>query len=625
MRLGSVSVWFPVLQLRAEVTYRLLPELTPLHRALEAAVNGFSHSGNPLALAPIPELFCNVFGVSGAQEILPDVLDDLIERGRIHRTVDDEGEPSSLRIIDLAPGRREGAVSLVPAWSEADQQAAQTRQLERFFDPVLEEIVNANTLAPEPEEEHQFWVPADPFLTHPPAHWVERELRAELHDDVQLYSVAAELIGHTWRRSSAELHLKSGELAVECDDPRQSEYLRGLSQRVRRAWLLPSSLGASAGRMEHDLEELSIHCQLPSSLGGLALTRGLPDTVRAGLCLPPTVLLVALDAASEITEPTLISSPVQGQAFQVAYPRTDNPGIAGIFLAREGREFLRWPITWEGLQAEIGVFRAASGFQQEGSGWNDVVAALETECRFSDRPEIFILPAFWLDPAKFWNIFSERAGNETDPNTWIKSTVEELKRLPSAVLEPMEESFFRVEAIDNLRNSNIELGNLFQSAQAQFSENVPTNEGVAPVPQSCTRVVAFDTSSLIRYDQLVENLRLTDFLVTPQVVAAEIERRKTESEEFRIVSRRNLRAIDMLPRARWTAPFHDFSLLAPEDKRNTDGAIIAALIPYCQRKLEVVVVSEDHDFLVRCKPYGIEWMNAETFLHTSRTTRKGDR
>lgn len=53
MRLGFVSVWFPVLHLRAEVTYRLLPELTPLHRTLEAAVKEFASSSNPLAAVPI--------------------------------------------------------------------------------------------------------------------------------------------------------------------------------------------------------------------------------------------------------------------------------------------------------------------------------------------------------------------------------------------------------------------------------------------------------------------------------------------------------------------------------------------------------------------------------------------
>lgn len=35
MRLGSISVFFPVLHVQAEASYRLLPELTPLHRALE--------------------------------------------------------------------------------------------------------------------------------------------------------------------------------------------------------------------------------------------------------------------------------------------------------------------------------------------------------------------------------------------------------------------------------------------------------------------------------------------------------------------------------------------------------------------------------------------------------------
>ena len=622
MRLGSLSVWFPVLHLSAEATYRLLPEMTPLHRTLEAAVKEFSGGGNALAAVPIPDLFRQLFGVSGAREILPDVIDDLIERGRIHRVVENASDPSLLRIIDLAPGRRESDVVPEPTLTETDKQSAQTRKIERFVDPVLEEIVDAGSLVPHPIEEDRLFVPAEPFLMHPPTYWVERELRAELNDDVQLYAATSELIGHRWRRSEAELILKDGELSFECDDPRQSGYLRGLSQRVRQSWLLPGSLNEFLDSLAEESAEFSIHCRLPLNLGGLALTRGLPETVRARLALPLPVVLVELDPTAGIREPTLISASAEGLAMQVAYSHKDDPGIDGIFLASEGREYLRLPVIWEGLHAEIGVFRATPGFQQDGSGWSDVVAALETECRFSDSPEIFVLPAYWLDPADFWNMLSERSGSESDGQAWVAKTVEELRKLPLDVLERMEESFFSVRPMEHLRRSHIELDSLFPSAQAQLAKNTPENDGIAPVPKSCTRVVVFDTASLIRYDQLVEHLRPSDFLVTPQVVAAEVERRKTESENFRIISRRNLRAIDALPKERWTAPFHDFGLLNPGDKKNNDGAIIATLVPYSRLGLEVIVVSEDHDFLLRCRPYGIEWMNAESFLHMSRNAKK---
>lgn len=618
MRLGSVSVWFPVLHLRAEATYRLLPELTPLHRTLETAVKEFSRSGNALAAAPIPDLFRQIFGVSGAREILPDVIDDLIERGHVHRVVENGSDPSQLRIIDLAPGRRELDRAPGASLSEADRQVAQSRKIERFFDPVLEEVVSADLLTPGPSDEHRFCVPAEPFLEHLPTHWVERELRAELQDDVQLYTAVSELISHQWQCSAAELTLKEGELSVECDDPRQSEYLRGLSQHVRQSWLLPVSLNEFQDSLAEESTEFSIHCRLPLDLGGLVLTRGLPETVRAKLALPPFVVLVALDPADDITEPTLISTLANGQAMQVAYPRNDNPGIAGVFLASEGREYLRLPVTWEGLHAEIGVFRTTPGFQQDGAIWTDVIAALQTECRFSDNPKIFVLPAFWLDPADFWKMLSDRSGNETDARSWVANTVKALRSLPPAVLDRMEDGFFRVREMGHLRQSSMELENLFPSAQRQFEKAIPQKDGIAPVPPSCTRVIAFDTSSFIKYGNLVEYLRPTDFLVTPQVVAAEVERKKTESEDFRIISRRNLRAIDALPQERWTAPFHDYALLATSDKKNNDGAIIATLIPYCQRGLEVIVVSEDHDFLLRCKPYGIEWMNAETFLNTTK-------
>jgi hypothetical protein len=622
MKLGSLFVWFPVLHLRAEVTYRLLPELTPLHRALETAVKEFWRGGNSLATVPIPALFSQLFGVSGAKEILPDVLDDLIERGRVHRVVEDGSDPSLLRIIDLAPGRCERDKARGPTLSETDKQASQTRQIERFFDPVLEEIVGADSLAPQPRDHHHFCVPSEPFLMNPPIHWVEPELRAELRDDLQVYSAAADLIGCRWRHDEAIILLKDGELSVECGDKRQSAYLRGLSQIVRRSWLLPSSVDGSRQSIVEEGAALSIHCHLPLNLGGLALTRGLPKTVRAGLALPLSVVLVELDPTVSTRAPTLIPASAERQAMQVSYSHQDDPGIDGVFLASEGREYLRLPVIWEGLHAEIGVFRATLGFQQDGSVWSNVIAALESECRFSDSPEFFVLPAFWLDPADFWNMLSERSESETDGQAWVAKIVEELTKLPLAVLERMEESFFCVKPMEHLRRSYSELDKLFPSAQAQLAKNTPENNGIAPVPKSCTRVVVFDTASFIRYDRLVEHLRPSDFLVTPQVVAAEVERRKIESEDFRIISRRNLRAIDALPKERWTAPFHDFDLLNPGDKNNNDGAIIATLVPYSRLGLEVIVVSEDHDFLLRCRPYGIEWMNAESFLHMSRNVKR---
>jgi hypothetical protein len=627
MRLGSVSVWFPVLHLRAEVTYRLLPELTPLHRALEAAVKEFSRGNNALAAAPIPELFRKLFGVSGAQEIMPDVLCDLIERGRVHRVAEDENDPLLLRIIDLAPGQSAAALAPGSNLSETEKQAAQTREIERFFDSVLEEIVGGTNLAPQAPDDRRFCVPVEPFLMHPPTLWVERELRTELHDDVQIFTANSELVGHRWRRSEAELVLKDGELSVECSDSRESEYLRGLSQRVRGSWLLPNSLDRSRRSLVEEGAEFSIHCMLPPNLGGLVLTRGLPETTRAELAFPQSVVVANLDPAVDIQEPTIISVSAQGQTLQVAYPRNDNADISGVFWATEGREFFRLSVIWEGLHAEIGVFRSTIGFLSDGSAWSEVIAALETECRYSGSPEIFLLPALWLDPADFWRRLAERLGSEVDNRKWMADVVNALQKLPPAALARLSENLHVGGPLTELRSNFSELATLFPSVPEKRTRTVlakrvrpgAAGDGIALLPAFCKRVIAFDTSSFIRYGQLVEHLQPSDFLVNPQVVAAEVERQKTNSEDFRIASRRNLRAIDRLPKGSWTAPFHDFNQLFPSDIRNNDGAIIATLVPYCQPGIEVIVVSEDHDFLLRSRPYGIEWMNAETFLYTSRT------
>lgn len=291
MRLGSISVFFPVLHLQAKASYRLLPELTPLHRALEAAVQEFHRGGNALASVPIAELFRLLYGVSGAREILPEVLEDLIERGRVHQIGRVGIDPSSLRIIDLAPGRGAEDKALSSASSAIDHHAAQTREIARFFDPVLEEIVDAAELVPGGNEARDFCVPAEPFLAHLPSHWVERELRSELRDDVQLYSAAPRLLDHGWRRVTAELVINDGELSVECGDPRQTDYLRGLSQRVRGSWLLPSSpnttfdwssLGGESLSVERAFLE-SVAGEIDATMGGrgaiTALTKWLIDPV----------------------------------------------------------------------------------------------------------------------------------------------------------------------------------------------------------------------------------------------------------------------------------------------------------------------------------------------------------
>jgi hypothetical protein len=622
MRLGSVSVWFPVLHLRAEVTYRLLPELTPLHRALEAAVNEFASSSNPLAAVPISALFRQLFGISGSQEILPDVLSDLIDRGRVHRVVEDEVDPLLLRIIDLAPGRSRTDLGRRSNLSETEKQSAQTRKIERFFDPVLEEIVDGNDLAIEVQDDQRFCVPAEPFLRHPPTHWVERELRTEIRDDVQLYTAASELVGHRWRCSKAELVLQDGELSVECGDPRESEYLRGLSQLVRRSWLPPNSLDRSFLKPVTEGVEYSIDCQLPRGLGGLLLTRGLPGPVRAGLALVQSVVLVELDPAADIKEPTIISMSSEKQAMQIAYPRNDNLGISGVFWATEGREFFRLPVIWEGMHAEIGAYRAASGFLSEGSAWRDVIAALETECRFSDTPEVVVLPAHWLAPADFWRRLYEQSCSLADGHKWMLEIVKALKKLPYPVLESLLETLSRDLRLENLRKTHPELADLDPSAKELASSKQKTTRDLVSVPQSCDRVIAFDTSSFIQFDDLVDHLLPTDFLVFPQTVAGEVERKKGQRDDFRMISRRNLRSVRQLPGDRWAAPFHDFSFLAPGDVPNEDGQIIATLIPYRQAGNRVILVTQDGDFVVRCKPYGIETMTAEIFMSSSKDTKK---
>jgi hypothetical protein len=338
--------------------------------------------------------------------------------------------------------------------------------------------------------------------------------------------------------------------------------------------------------------------------------------------LAQSVVLVELDPAADIKEPTTIAMSSEKQAMRVAYPRDDNPGISGVFWATEGREYSRLAVIWEGVHAEVGVYRTAPGFLSEGSAWRDVIAALETECRFSDTPEVVVLPAHWLEPADFWRRLYEQSGSQADGHRWMVEIVNALKKIPYPVLESLLETLARDPRLEKLRKTHPELADLDSSAKELASSKHKTTHDLVSVPQSCDRVIAFDTSSFIQFDDLVDHLLPTDFLVFPQTVAGEVERKKGQRDDFRMISRRNLRAVRQLPGDRWAAPFHDFSFLAPGDVQNEDGRIIATLIPYRQAGNRVILVAQDGDFVARCKPYGIETMTAEAFMSSSQVAKK---
>lgn len=614
-------MWFPVLHLRAEVTYRLLPELTPLHVALEKAVVRFSQSDNVLAKAPIESLFREVFGVSGAREILPDVLGDLIERGRVHRLAQNEISPPLLRLVDLAPGPEEAVGRCAAESPELAVKTAQNRTIERFFDPVLEEIVEADFLQTEPIEESPYRIPLDPFTTDPPRHWIDGELRAELQDDMQVYNAICEKIGHRWRRTDAILVLNDGELSFECSDQRESEYLRGLPQMVRRSWLLPDRREeANHPRLDEDTD-LSIHCSLPEGLGGLTLVRGLPETTSDELDFPPLAVVAKLDPVAEIIAPTFISPPIQGQAMRVAYPREDNPGVAGIFLACEGREYLKLPIIWEGLHAEIGVFRKTAGFAQSGSDWSELVVALESECRFSEAPEIFVLPAFWLEPTQFWMALNDRVKHEPEPQSWMQRIVDALEILPPPVLDRLIDTLAIDPSLGSLRASQPELAKLDPEIMEVVAEKSERAALVNDVHPECERIVTFDTVSMITFGELANHILPTDFFVFSQTMAQEVEDKK-KVKEFRIKSRQNIRVIRKRAENQWAAPFPNVGLLMPGDIPNNDGKIISTLLPFRRPERKVIIVTEDMDFVARAKPYNIDVMTPKEFMAASKIKRR---
>lgn len=623
MKIATGYILFPVLQLRADISYRLLPELTPIHHALEDVVKRFSDGRNVLSCAPLVELFRELFGLSGAGEILPHVLDDLLDRQHIHLLTSEEPDYKSIRAVDLAHGPDQSGKSERTRSASIEDQFAQGLQLERFYDPVLGETVPASNLSEQPLTDSIFKVPASPFLNNPPTDWVEAEVKSELRDDLKIITVAAQVVGHTWRKCPADLFLFESELSVECHDSRQSAYLRGLGSRARRSLLTSECLVGSFGEFAEGIGELSISCRLSGDATGVALTRSLPQSVLDGLSLAESNLVICLDPVEGITEPTFKSVSKNVKALQVAYPRNDNLTPPGIYFACDGREYTRVPVSWEGLEAELGLFRKSSGFQQVDSGLVEVIATLEAECRFSDHAEIFVLPAYWLEPTEFASLLSDRFSHESVGSEWILESVKALKRCPFEIREPIVRHLASIDGKRSLLREKLEVAGLLTASVSTRTTESTRESYNSKLPKACKRVIAFDTSSLITYGELVANLERSDFLVIPQVIAGEVERMKTASDQFRVASRANLRAVDELPPDKWVAPFHDFSLLSSSDEKNNDGALIASLIPYCGNERDVILVSEDHDFVLRCQPYGIKWMTAREFLKMSGTKSRG--
>ncbi|GAB1363979.1 hypothetical protein MASR1M32_32150 [Rhodobacter sp.] len=616
MRLGSEKVWLPVLNLQAQVSYRLHPVMTPVQRMLEAAVARFAGRDNALARAPIPQLFRELFGLSGADMILPEIVEDLIHRGRIHRLAEDGRPSAQLSIADLAPGRSARSVTGRQPTSDADSKAAQERRLSCFYDPILKEVVSGEGLHASPGAADRLIVPEQPFRDLAPDDWVAAELREQVQDDVTLYHAKVTQDAPSWRRCPVEIDLREGELRVEAADPRVTDYLKGLLPSLRRSWfLLADSQDAAAG-LAPGSAELSLHCRLPEGPTGLALTCGLSSALIAELDLPASLVVFELFLATELVAPEF--RPSTGGARHLSYSRKTLPVAAGFFLADEGRARLTLPMKWGDVPGRIEVFQTVPGFAAEASAWAGTVTAIEEECFSALSAEIFALQGYWMEPGRFWQKVQKRSEEETDSALWLATLAEALRALPPGVLDRLQGESAEGPALRDLRRSTPLIAEMFPEPHRDWTGLHAPEARAMAVPQDCRRVIAFDTSSLLSYGNLASALSPTDFLVMPQVIGQEVERRKTDSDAFRIASRANLRAIGRLPLARWATCSHDFDLLEPGDRRNNDGALIAALIPYCGRDQEVVIVSEDHDFLLRCRLYGIRWMRAAEFLDGSR-------
>jgi rRNA-processing protein FCF1 len=445
MKLGDITIHIPVFDILADVSYSYIPNLSPIEKALVAAINKFSGKSDiAFANIPIGDLFRELYGLSGADLFMPEVIDSLIDRGRIHRIGHLSGTSRELTIKDLGIGvgvsqtREMSAVN-----SKPDQSTQQLTVVKRLYDPISAEVLSSNgevfvSLA------GSYAIPAEPFHNQLEKSWIERELSNELEQEVKVSSIKLSIINTVWRTVPATLNVEGNQLSLKTSKESIQSYLSNLRPETRKQWF--TSQEASFDKNNKlMLPEGSIYpFVIPENVDGLIIACGLLHEELNTLLIPKgTCLLNVVPRLDDSPTFTIekCTDPERGLIINHAF---DLHGIESAILWCDcGYNLISVKLNWQSTEITVRVAVPIFGYTEHEEIKN-LIEVLQDEASVSQDPILSVLPGFWLDPQDFWShVFTNFSSfvNVPEKLQFLELIVSGLQTLWNAGNANLEQSF----------------------------------------------------------------------------------------------------------------------------------------------------------------------------------------
>lgn len=445
MKLGEITIYIPVFDILADVSYSYIPNLSPIEKALVAAINKFSGKSDiAFANIPIGDLFRDLYGLSGADLFMPEVIDSLIDRGRIHRIGHLSGTSRELTIKDLGIGvgvsqaREMSAVN-----SKPDQISQQLTVIKRLYDPVSAEVLsyNGEVFVNSPGS---YAIPAEPFHDQLEKSWIERELSDELEQEVKVSSIKLSIINTVWRTVPATLNVEGNQLSLKTSKESIQSYLSNLRPETRKQWF--TSQEASFDKNNKlILPEGSIYpFVIPENVDGLIITCGLLLEELNTLLIPKgTCLLNVVPRLNDSPTFTIekCTDPKRGIVINYAF---DLHGIeSAILWSDSGYNLISVKLNWQSTEINVRVAVPIFGYTEHQEIKN-LIEVLQDEASVSQDPVLSVLPGFWLTPQDFWShVFTNFSSflNVPEKLQFLELIVSGLQTLWDAGNANLEQSF----------------------------------------------------------------------------------------------------------------------------------------------------------------------------------------
>jgi hypothetical protein len=480
MKLSDIIIYFPVFNIRAEVTYSYLPNLSPIEKALIAAINKFSGNGdNAFANLPIGDLFRDLYGLSGANLFMAEVVDSLIDRGRIHRKGGLSKASSELTVAELAIGTNTGTTRNGEVIKP--DSTLQSTVLERLYDPISAEVLTSNgeTLVSSPGS---YAIPAEPFHEHLDKSWIERELSDELDQEIKVSSIKLNIKDTVWRIVSATLSVEGNQLSLETENESRRSYLSNLRQETRKQWFSSekTSFDQKSGAT---LPEGSIYPPvLPKNVSGLIISCGLLPEEIPDLRIPKDTCLLNVIPRENDSQTFTVAFADSSSGTVIDYAFDIQRMESAILWSSSGYMLTPVTLNWQSTEVFIRVAVPTIGYAND-EEMNRLIEVLQDEASVSQDPVLTVLPGFWLEPKEFWSHVFVNFSSFLDIEEklqYLEHIASGLQKLWGSVSNTLEQSFPLETLKSQLQSTVLRLNenqlshliNILSNLQSWFSGDV---------------------------------------------------------------------------------------------------------------------------------------------------------